>query len=122
MEMVAVCTSQAAMIIKSSIKKNKLVKEVQSDIKINAQNTVSPAQQLDAIHILNFFDGIQKGTPLNMTVESGHKCTLLMQLANISLRTGRTLDIDPTNGQIMGDRKAQRFWSRSYEPGWEPKI
>ncbi len=103
-------------------KKNKLVKEVQSDIKINAQNTVSPAQQLDAIHILNFFDGIQKGTPLNMTVESGHKCTLLMQLANISLRTGRTLDIDPTNGQIMGDRKAQRFWSRSYEPGWEPKI
>ncbi len=103
-------------------KKNNVVKEVQSDIKIDAQNTVSPAQQLDAIHILNFFDGIRKGTSLNMTVESGHKCTLLMQLANISLRTGRTLDINPADGRIIGDNEAQRFWSRSYESGWEPKI
>ncbi|MDR0714004.1 MAG: Gfo/Idh/MocA family oxidoreductase [Bacteroidales bacterium] len=103
-------------------KSNKLVKEVKSDIVIDPQNKVSPAQQLDAIHILNFFDGIRKGTPLNMSVEAGHKCTLLMQLANISLRTGRTLDINPADGHIVGDSDAQRFWNRSYEPGWEPKI
>lgn len=101
---------------------NKIVKDVQSDIVINPQNTVSPAQQLDAIHIQNFIDGIQKGTPLNMSVEAGHKCTLLMQLANISLRTGHTLTINPNNGCIVGDDEAQRFWGRSYEPGWEPKV
>jgi predicted dehydrogenase len=103
-------------------KKNKLVKDVQSDVKINAQNTISPAQHLDAIHILNFFDGIQNGVPLNMTVEAGHKCTLLMQLANISLRTGHMLEINPNNGHIINDNDAQRYWNRSYEPGWEPKI
>ncbi|MDR1865936.1 MAG: Gfo/Idh/MocA family oxidoreductase [Bacteroidales bacterium] len=103
-------------------KNNRIIKDVQSDIKINAQNTVSPAQHLDAIHILNFFDGIQKGTPLNMTVEAGHQCTLPMQLANISLRTGRMLEINPSNGHIVNDGEAQRFWSRSYEPGWEPEV
>jgi hypothetical protein len=45
-----------------------------------------------------------------------------MQLANISLRTGRSLDINPANGHIINDSEAQRFWSRNYEPGWEPKI
>lgn len=103
-------------------KANKIVKDVQSDIVINPQNTVSPAQQLDAIHILNFIDGIQQGTPLNMSVEAGHTCTLLMQLANISLRTGRTLAVNPNNGRIIGDEDAQRFWGRGYEAGWEPKV
>lgn len=103
-------------------KANKIVKDVQSDIVINPQNTVSPAQQLDAIHILNFIDGIQQGTPLNMSVEAGHTCALLMQLANISLRTGRTLAVNPNNGRIIGDEDAQRFWGRGYEAGWEPKV
>jgi predicted dehydrogenase len=103
-------------------RKNRLIKDVQSDISVNTQNTVSPAQHLDAIHILNFFDGIQKGVPLNVTVEAGHKCTLLMQLANISLRTGHMLETNPNNGHIINDNEAQRYWSRSYEPGWEPKI
>jgi predicted dehydrogenase len=101
---------------------NKIVKDVQSDIKIDAQNTVSPAQHLDAIHILNFLDGIRKGTPLNMTPQAGHQCTLPMQLANISLRVGRTLNIDPSSGHIINDSEAQRFWNRSYEPGWEPEV
>ena len=103
-------------------KKNKIVKEVKSDIVIDPQNRVSPAQHLDAIHILNFFDGIQKGTPLNMTVKAGHKCTLLMQLGNISLRTGRILNINPDNGRIIKDEDAQKYWSRKYEKGWEPKV
>jgi predicted dehydrogenase len=103
-------------------KAGKLVTEVQSDIAIDPQNTVSPAQRLDAIHIRNFLDGIQKNVPLNMSVEAGHKCTLLMQLANISLLTGRTLNINHNDGRIIGDGDAQRFWSRSYEPGWEPKV
>ncbi|MDR2140115.1 MAG: Gfo/Idh/MocA family oxidoreductase [Tannerella sp.] len=103
-------------------KKGKLVSEVKSDIAINPQNQVSPAQQLDAIHIVNFFDAIQKGTPQNVTIRDGHQCTLLMQLANISFRRGKSLDIDPSDGHIIGDAEAQRFWSRSYEPGWEPKA
>jgi len=103
-------------------KRNNVIKEVESEITIDPQNKVSPAQHLDAIHILNFFDGIRKGAVLNMDVESGHKCTLLMQLANISWRTGRSIDINPADGRIINDSEAQRYWSRSYEPGWEARV
>jgi len=103
-------------------KQNKIVKEVKSEFTINPLDRVSPAQQLDAIHVINFFDAITKGTPLFMTAENGHCCTLLMQLANISVRTGRMLQINPDNGHIISDNDAQQYWSRSYEPGWEPKV
>ena len=103
-------------------KKNQLIREETSDSRTDAQNTVGPAQSLDAIHIVRFFDGIQKGTPLNVTAETGHQCALLMHLANISQRTGRTLDINPATGHIVNDSEAQRFWNRSYEPSWEPKV
>jgi hypothetical protein len=104
-------------------KSNKIVKEIKSDIVIDPQNRVNPSDQLDIIHIANFLDAIQKGTPQAVTVEDGHKCTLLMQLANISLRTGgRTLDINPDNGRIVKNKDAEKYWSRKYEKGWEPKV
>ncbi|MDR2765384.1 MAG: Gfo/Idh/MocA family oxidoreductase [Tannerella sp.] len=103
-------------------KNGKTIREAKSDMVIDPQNTTSPAQQLDAIHIVNFMDAIRKNVRQNVTVENGHQCTLLMQLANISLREGRSLDIHPVSGHIIGDAEAQRFWNRSYEPGWEPKL
>jgi predicted dehydrogenase len=103
-------------------KKNTLIKEVKSDITVDAQNRVNPSDQLDIIHIVNFLEGIQKGTKLNAPADAGHKCTLVMQLANISQRIGRTLDINPVNGHILKDKEAQKYWSRKYEKGWEPKV
>jgi hypothetical protein len=46
----------------------------------------------------------------------------LVQLGNIAQRSGHTLKIDPKNGHIIGDREAEKFWTREYEPGWEPKV
>jgi predicted dehydrogenase len=103
-------------------KNGKIIREAKSEITVDPQNKVSPGQRLDAIHIENFLDAIRKNVPQNVTVEDGHQCTLLMQLANISLRVGRSLDIQPADGHIIGDTEAQRFWNRSYEPGWEPVI
>ena len=104
-------------------KNNQLIKDVKSDIPSDSQNTVSPAgERLDAIHILNFLDGIGKGIPVNTTAEAGHKCALIMHLANIALRVGRTINTDPDTGHIINDNEAQRYWSREYEAGWEPKI
>ena len=102
--------------------RNKIVKEVKSNLGFEQGNTVNPSQLLDAIHFQNFFDAIRKGTPLACTAETGHQCTALMLLGNIALRTGRTLNLNPANGHIIGDSDAQRFWGRDYEPGWEPKI
>jgi len=103
-------------------KKNALIKDVKSDRQSQSLGTIGPGQNLDAIHLVNFIEGIRKGEKLYTTVEGGHKCTLLMQLANISLRTGRTLNINPSDGHIINDSEAQGYWSRSYEPGWEARV
>jgi predicted dehydrogenase len=102
--------------------KNTLVKEVKNNFTVDALNTSDPAQELDALHIQNFFDGIRKGTKVNSDILSGHQSTLLVQLGNIALRSGRTLNIDPKNGYIINDKEAMKYWSRQYQPGWEPKV
>ncbi|MGV3587326.1 MAG: Gfo/Idh/MocA family oxidoreductase [Adhaeribacter sp.] len=102
--------------------KNKLVKEAKNQTLVDARNLTNPAQELDAFHIQNFFDGIRKGAQQNADILGGHKSTLLCQLGNIALRTGHTLNINPENGHILNDTEAMKYWSRTYEPGWEPKV
>ena len=99
--------------------KNNLVKEVKNNFTVDARNLSDPSQNLDALHILNFFDGIRLGTRLNSDIVSGHQSTLLVQLGNISQRVGRSLEINPKNGHILNDKGAMKFWSREYEKGWE---
>ncbi|MHA7111852.1 Gfo/Idh/MocA family protein [Sunxiuqinia elliptica] len=100
----------------------KELKKVVDKDKIDPRNAASPAQQLDALHIQNFFDGILKGAQLHSDIDSGHKSTLLVQLGNIAQRVGHSLDIDPQNGHIVKDRDAEKLWSRRYEKGWEMKL
>ena len=102
--------------------KNKLVKNVENDVQVDPRNAVNPSQQLDAFHILNFFDGIRKGTPQAADILGGHKSTLLVQLGNIAQRSGTTLNVDPSSGRIRDNREASKYWGRDYEPGWEPKV
>ena len=102
--------------------KNKIVKNVQSNIAIDPRNLMNPAEQLDALHIQNFFNAIRKSEPLHSDIASGHKSTLLVQLGNIAQRVGHSLNIDNQNGRIMYDNEAMKYWSRSYEPGWEMKL
>lgn len=102
--------------------KNVLVKEVKNNFTVDARNISDPAQELDALHIQNFFDGIKKSNRLNADISGGHKSTLLVQLGNIALRCGHTLHIDPKNGQILNNKEAIKYWSREYHPGWEPKV
>lgn len=101
--------------------KSKVVKEVKDELKIDSRDKVNPAEQLDALHIKNMFESIINGTKLNSDVDSGHKSTLLVQLGNISQRVGRSLNIDPETGHILDDKEADKYWSRTYEKGWEMK-
>jgi len=102
--------------------KGVLIKDVKNNIVVDARNIANPSQALDALHIQNLFDGIKNGTPVASDILSGHQSTLLMQLGNIALRTGRNLQIDPINGHILHDADALKYWSRTYQPGWEPKL
>lgn len=102
--------------------KGNIVKEVKDDGTIDARNKVNPAENLDALHIQNFFKAISNGEKLNADIDSGHKSTLLVQLGNISQRVGNSLDIDSQTGHILNDKNANRLWSRDYEKGWEMKL
>lgn len=101
---------------------NKIVKEVKPAQKIDAHNLANPSGSLDGIHVQNFFDNIYNGVTLHADIHSGHKSTLLMQLGNIAQRVGHSLEIDPANGHILNDKEAHKYWSRSYENGWEMKL
>jgi hypothetical protein len=101
---------------------NKVMKEVQNDIKVDPLNLANPSGNLDIYHIQNFFGAISRGEKLNADIEEGHKSTLLVQLGNISQRVGRSLEIDKTTGHIKGDKQAMKLWSRTYEKGWEMKL
>ena len=102
--------------------KNELVKDVKNNITVDAGSLADPSQQLDAFHLRNFFDGIRKGSKQNSDIVGGHKSTLLVQLGNIAQRSGRSLSINPENGHILNDQEAMKYWSREYEPGWEPSV
>lgn len=102
---------------------NKIIREIKDKRPpVDPRNVSNPADDLDAIHLQNFFSAIRQGTPLASDATGGHKSTLLCQLGNIALRSGRTLNTDPTNGNIIDDEEALKFWSRTYESGWEPVI
>lgn len=98
---------------------NKVVKEVKDNGNVDSRNLASPGDNLDALHIQNFFSAIKSGEKLHSDIDSGHKSTLLVQLGNISQRVGRTLDIDQSNGHILHDADAMKLWQREYEKGWE---
>lgn len=100
----------------------KVVKEVKDDGQIDARNKVNPAENLDVLHIQNFFKAIRDGEKLAADIDSGHKSTLLVQLGNIAQRVGSTLDIDHQTGHILNNEEANRLWSREYEKGWEMKL
>ena len=102
--------------------KNNLVKEVKDTQEIDPRDAANPSSHLDALHIRNLFNNILKGEPLKSDIDGGHKSTLLVQLGNIAQRVGHSLEINPKDGHIIGDKDAGKLWSREYENGWEMKL
>ncbi len=72
-------------------------------------------------HVVNFLEAIRGKEVPRSPIGEGRKSTLLCHLANISSRIGENFDCNSSNGHIY-NRKGMELWSRSYEPGWEPKL
>ncbi|MFA7584470.1 MAG: Gfo/Idh/MocA family oxidoreductase [Proteiniphilum sp.] len=102
--------------------KNKLVKEVTSEMSFKAGDTTNPTQQLDSFHFSNFLDGIRKGSTLNADINVGCISTTLAHLGNIAQRTRTTFETNPINAHIINNRAASKLWSRKYQKGWEMKL
>jgi predicted dehydrogenase len=78
----------------------------------------------DATHCQNFLDAVRANDPskLNAPIREGHLSTLYTHLGNIAWRTGKTIDLDPATGQVVGNEEARKLWSREYRQGWEPRV
>lgn len=100
---------------------NKLIKHVDSKMVFEQGNLVNPTQSLDAYHFQNFFNAIRKGEKLNSPLKEACVSTQMVQLANISHRVGRPVNVN-NNGIIVKDKEAIKYWKRDYEKGWELKV
>ncbi|MBN2350021.1 MAG: Gfo/Idh/MocA family oxidoreductase [Bacteroidales bacterium] len=98
-----------------------LIKRVEEEAESATTDTMG-AGNLDIFHMQNFLDAIRKGTKVNSPIAEGHVTNTLCHLGNISQKLGRSLNIDPCNGNVSEDPEAMTFWSREYEKGWEPKV
>ena len=74
------------------------------------------------LHVRNFLDSVKGAARPNAGIRDGHISTLLCQLGNIAHRVKRHLEIDARTGHILGDPEASRYWSRTYEKGWEMAL
>ncbi len=76
----------------------------------------------DVLHFRNFIQAIREGEKLKSAIEDGQKSTMLCHLGNIAVRTGQTVDFDPSTRKIKANEKAARLWQRDYRKGWEPRV
>lgn len=102
--------------------KNKLVKEIKSEVAADPNNPVSASGNLDLYHLQNFADAIRGNTKITAPVDEGHISVMYCHLANIAHRTGRILQTDPKDGRILNDADAMQYWQREYQPGWVPVV
>ncbi|MBO9570798.1 MAG: Gfo/Idh/MocA family oxidoreductase [Chitinophagaceae bacterium] len=100
----------------------KLISEVKPGEKTDGTNTVSATGNLDLYHMQNFINSIKGETVLNSPISETYKSVLLCHLANISVRTGQTLNCDPSNGHLLNTPAAQKLWRREYEKSFASSI
>jgi predicted dehydrogenase len=102
--------------------KNKVVKEVKSEVVADPTDPVAASGNMDLYHFNNFIKTIRGEATLTQPVNEGAKSVLLCHLANIAQRTSGVLHCDPANGHILNDAAATALWQRQYEPGWAPVV
>ncbi|HUA15928.1 MAG TPA: Gfo/Idh/MocA family oxidoreductase [Verrucomicrobiae bacterium] len=101
--------------------KGKKISEHGAGIRTLSSDLIGRDSMTDA-HFANFIAGIQKGEKLNAPISVGNVAVTMLQLSNIAWEVNRELRLDPKDGQIQNDPEAMKFWSREYQPGWEPHV
>jgi predicted dehydrogenase len=96
-----------------------------SEFKVGGHTSTADLVGADTMtdaHFANFIAGIRKGERLHAPVSVGNVAVTMLQLSNIAWFVNRELRLDPTDGHILNDDQAMKYWDRTYEPGWAPHI
>jgi predicted dehydrogenase len=80
------------------------------------EQTPGPANKAGGDHFANFISAVQSRdrNSLNAEIEEGAASTVLVHLANISYRLGRTIHFDPDTMSIKDDPDATKLMTRKY--------
>ncbi|MEX2604816.1 MAG: Gfo/Idh/MocA family oxidoreductase [Gracilimonas sp.] len=78
--------------------------------------------QLTVNHMHNLANAVREGETLNAPIDDASISTQICHLGNIAQETGSSLELDSATGRILNNKKAEEFWKRNYEPGWELKV
>jgi predicted dehydrogenase len=75
-----------------------------------------PSRAEDGNNWANFIEAVRsrKQSDLNAPIEEGYMSTVLVHLANISYRVGRTLEFDAATLSCKGDPEATAMFTRKY--------
>ena len=75
-----------------------------------------PSNNKGGDHFLNFIEAVRsrKRESLHAEVEEGAASTILVHLANVSYRVGRTLHFDAATMTVKGDSEANKLLTRNY--------
>ncbi len=79
-----------------------------------------PARSEGGSNWANFIAAVRsrKVSDLNADIEEGHLSCVLMHLANISYRLGRSLNFDAATMSVPGDNEANQMFTRPYREGF----
>jgi predicted dehydrogenase len=93
-----------------------------TDSKAQTQHEDSQLQQPDGHNMkllwADFIASIENGKKAVANIEVAHRASVLPLLGMISWRTGRSLEWDAANEQIIGDPEANKLLSRPYRGPW----
>jgi predicted dehydrogenase len=83
---------------------------------VGKEKAPGPKNNKGGDHYLNFIDAVRsrKRESLNAEIEEGAASTVLVHLANISYKVGRTLHFDSKTMTCVGDAEANKLFTRAY--------
>ena len=73
-------------------------------------------------HVRNFLDCIKSRRQPISDLETGHQTATACHLANLSMRTGRTLYWDGVREELLNDPEASMLLTKVYRPPWDQEL
>lgn len=70
-------------------------------------------------HMIDFLAAIETGSRPCADIEQGHISSASCILANLAMKTGRTLEYDPKQREVLGDPAANALLLRPYRAPWQ---